>query len=242
MILDEKVKIRINSRNFGYYKDKIENLKNNVSSVVWNASYKAFNEATTSEALQLYTDGAFTSGGINRWVPYGTPLATRTFGTCAAGSYYIEPRPDDPVLTSTNSDQRYSNHFYQIDLNSVALSGVDEISVNFTKVTASGTNTEFDILLLTDDYLFNIDYSCSVYDSHNNCTTYIPSRTTNQYVVKSDRRAGAISTKTIKGLSSLDRTQKYILNIRAYTPNKSISITTDYLYTITDQSGATLCP
>ncbi|MGZ3691136.1 MAG: hypothetical protein ACXVAX_06520, partial [Pseudobdellovibrio sp.] len=218
----------------------LEVLKSNVTSATWNASYKSFNEATTSEALHLYSDGAFTSGGINRWIPFGTKLTSQILGTCPAGSYYIEPRSDDPVLTSTNSDQRYSNHFYEIDLKT--LTGIDQISVNFTKVTPTGTNTEFDLILFKEGYAFNIDYSCSAFDSSNNCTAYIPSRTTTDDVVKADRRAGAISTKTIKGLSTLDPNQKYLLNIRAYTPNKSISTTTDYLYTITDDTGATLCP
>lgn len=228
----------------------MEILKTQVTSATWNTSYKSFNETTTSEAMHLFSDEVFStvsgSNIVNRWIPYGTELTTRTFGDCAATSpgysniYYIEPRSDDPVLTATNSDQRYSNHYYTLDFNT--LSSVDEISVDFTKITPTGTNTEFDLILFQQDYFFNGDYSCSAYDSNGECSAYIPSRTTSSDVVKSDRRSGSISTKTITGLSSLDTSKKYLLNIRAYTPNKSISITTDYLYTITDQTGATLCP
>ncbi|MCC2678912.1 MAG: hypothetical protein K0R29_1488, partial [Pseudobdellovibrio sp.] len=67
------------------------------------------------------------------------------------------------------------------------------------------------------------------------------SRTVTSEVVKSDRRAGAITSKTLSGLSDLDPTKRYLLNIRAYTANKSINNVTAYQYTIT--SGAqTLCP
>lgn len=213
-----------------------------VGSGAWASSYKAFNEATTSEALHLFTDGAFTSGtgttAVNRWIPYGTPLLSATVGACPSGVYYIEPRPDDPVLTATNSDQRYSNHFYMVDLNQ--LSGLDTLTVSFTKQNSAGTNTEFDLLLFTEDYFFNGDYSCSAV-SNGECTAYTASRTVTSEVVKSDRRAGAITSKTLSGLSDLDPTKRYLLNIRAYTANKSINNVTAYQYTIT--SGAqTLCP
>lgn len=221
-------------------------LKNDfVSPATWTSSYKAFNEATTSEALHLFTDGAFTSGtgvtAINKWVPYGTPLMTTTAGACSNGVYYIEPRPDDPVLTATNSDQRYSNHFYLVDLNQ--LSGLDSLSVTFTKRNISGTNTEFDILLFQEDYFFNSDYSCTAV-SNDECTAYSASRGITSEVVKSDRRSGlALTTKTITGLSALDHSKRYLLNIRAYTANKSINTVTAYEYTITTNNGATtICP
>jgi hypothetical protein len=222
----------------------LEVLKNSIlGAASWDSSYRNFNQLTTSEALHLFSDGAYTSGtgttAVTRWIPYGTPLTTKTSGTCSSGSYYIEPRPDDPVLTATNSDQRYSNHYYVVDLNQ--LSNVDEINVSFSKVTSAGTNTEFDILLYKEGYFFNIDEVCSTYKD-NECTAYTPSRGITSDVVKSDRRSGAISTKTIRGLSSLDKNVRYLMNIRAYTANKSINSITDYQYSITDQTGATLCP
>jgi hypothetical protein len=222
--------------------DLLENLKI-LEGANWTATYKAFNEDPKSEALHLFSDGAFTSGGINRWIPYGTYLTNKTVGSCSVGTMYIEPRADDPVLTGTNSDQRYSNHYYTIDLN--LFPGLDQINVSFTKITPSGSNTEFDLLLFQDldtNFVFNDDYACATYDTSGNCTSFKPVRGTNQYVVRSDRRAGTFSTKTIKDLSSLDKSKRYLLDIRAYTANKSINSTTDYQYTITDQNGALLCP
>ncbi len=221
----------------------LENLKTSLASGTWTA-YKTFNESNTSEALHLFSDGAFTSTSgttIHRWQPYGQPLRSRVSGACPSGIYYIEPRTDDPLLTATNSDQRYSNHYYLIDLNQ--LSGLDQINVAFSKINSFGTNTEFDILLFKENYFFNIDYQCSSTNSSGNCAAFSASRSTNSDVIKSDRRSGlSLSTKTIRGLSSINSSQRYLLNIRAYTPNKSISPVTDYQYTITDQNGDTLCP
>lgn len=218
----------------------MEKLKSLVTPATWTANYIAFNQSNTSEALHLFSDGIYTSGGITRWIPYGTYLTTLTAGACSTGQMYIEPRSDDPVLTSTNSDQRYSNHFYTIDLN--VLAGVDEINVTFAKQNVNGTSTELDILLLQENYYFNGDYTCSVYASDGQCSVTIPTRTTSTDVVRSDRRAGAIATKTIKNLQALDKTKRYILNIRAYTANKTIASVTDYSYTITNQAGLNLCP
>lgn len=218
----------------------MEKLKEFVTPATWTANYTAFNQSTISEALHLFSDGIFTSGGVTRWIPYGTPLTTLTGGACSIGQMYIEPRVDDPVLTGTNSDQRYSNHFYTIDLNS--LSTVDEINVNLTKQNVNGTSTEFDILLLQEEYVFNEDYSCKTYASDGQCSVSAPIRGTTADVVRSDRRSGLLTTKTIKNLQALDKTKKYILNIRAYTANRTIAAITDYSYTITNQGGLNLCP
>lgn len=193
-----------------------------------------------SEALHLFSDGAYTSGGNNKWIPYGSYLTTVTPGACSIGSTYIEPRADDPVLTGTNSDQRYSNHYYTIDL-SVLPTSVTDIYVTFSSQV--GTATEFDILLFKDKYTFNIDYSCSSYDSNGNClTTWQPSRTTTTDVLRSDRRSGSlITTKHIGDLQSLDHSARYLLNIRAYTPAKTFSSTTSYKYEIKDQAGNNIC-
>lgn len=221
----------------------LQNLKDTLGST-WTTNYQPFNESATNEALHLFSDGAFTSTSgttINRWVPYAQPLRSRVSGTCPSGLYYIEPRSDDPILTAVNSDQRYSNHFYLINLNQ--LSWLDQINATFTKISPSGSNTEFDLILYQQDYFFNLDYACSATNSAGNCTGYVPSRGTNEDVVKSDRRSGlTLTTKTIRGLSALDKNQYYLLNIRAYTAGKSLSSTTDYQYTLTDQNGDTLCP
>lgn len=220
----------------------MELLKSFVDSTpgTWAANYAAFNQYQTSEALHLFSDGIYTSGGINRWIPYGTYLTSLNAGACPIGQMYIEPRTDDPVLTATNSDQRYSNHYYTLDLNS--LSGVDEINVAFTKQNVNGTTTEFDILLMEENYFFQEDYACTTYNSSGACSAYIPRRSTSTDVVRSDRRSGNVTTKTIRTLQSLDTTKKYILNIRAYTPNQTISTVTDYSYVITNQAGLRLCP
>ncbi len=172
-------------------------------------------------------------------MPYGTYLTQAILGTCSIGSFYIEPRSDDPVLTGTNSDQRYSNHFYTIDLNT--LSGLDQISATFTKQNSSGTNIEFDLLLYKEGYFYEGDYVCSKQDSDGNCIGYSPSRTVTTDALRSDRRGG-VSVKTIKNLQELDKSKRYLLNVRAYTANKTISNVTDYSYTITNQNGLTLCP
>ncbi|MEK6628006.1 MAG: hypothetical protein AABY53_05225 [Bdellovibrionota bacterium] len=217
----------------------MEKLKSLISPITWAATITAFNQAQTSEALHIYSDGIFTTALVNKWFPYGTYLTNTTSGACTLGTYRIEPRSDDPVLTGTNSDQRYSNHFYTIDFNQ--LNGLSEIKVDFTNIT--GTTTEFDILLFEEGYLFNGDYTCSNLASDGSCnTSYVPSRSTNASVVRSDRRAGNISSKVIRTLQSLDTTKRYLLNIRAYTANKSISSNTEYSYTIQNQNGANLCP
>lgn len=203
----------------------------------WNAAQKTIND---SEALHLFTDSAYTSAGVTKWVPYGTYLTTVTSGACGVGSLHIQPRSDDPVLTGTNSDQRYSNHFYTVDLN--ALSGLDQIQVTFASVI--GTPTEFDILLFEEGYEFNSDYTCPSYSSDGTtcAVSYQATRGTNANVVKNDRRSGNIATKVIRDLQLLNPNKRYLLNIRAYTANKSISSDTEYTYTIKDQNGANICP
>ncbi len=205
--------------------------------------YKNFLEATLSEALHLYSDGGYTSGSgisaISQWTPYGSVLSSRvsSYGTCADGEYYFQPRVDDPVLTATNSDQRYSNHFYTLDM--TLLSGISELYFDFDY--KAGTTTEFDILLYPSDYFFTSDYSCTSIDSNGNClTSWQPSRPVATDVLRSDRRVG-LTSKVIKNLNLLDPTKKYLINIRAYTANKSLSTTTSYAYKISDQDNYTIC-
>jgi hypothetical protein len=211
---------------------------------VW-PTYKNFNQLQTSEALHLFSDGIFTTGAgptaVNRWQPYGTILQNQVFGACPNGQNYIEPRSDDPVLTGSNSDQRYANQFFTFD--PAILSGVTELTFSFLKQNGSGTNTEFDILLYPADYFHTLDYACSNLDENGNCkSTWQPSRSTASDVLRSDRRTGPIYTKVIKKLNELDRTKKYLINVRAYTAGKSISSVTDYSFTIIDQNGISICP
>ncbi len=220
--------------------DALEKVKSLVGNATWASNYYAFNQANTSEALHLFSDGIFSAAGINRWLPYGLALSTQSAGPCASGQSYIEPRSDDPVLTATNSDQRYSNHFYTLNLNTLA--GLDELNVTFTKQNPSGTTTEFDLLLFQQDYFFNSDYVCSVTNNSGVCTTYTNQRTSSSDVVRNDRRSGPVTTKTIRNLQALDLTKRYLLNIRAYTANRTIANITDYSYIITNQAGQTLCP
>lgn len=221
------------------YKSSADFMERLKAQVTWDAAKVNFNQATTAEALHLFSDGIYTSGGINKWVPYGTYLTNIAAGACTAGAFHIEPRSDDPVLTGTNSDQRYSNHFYTIDFS--LLSGLSQIQVVFTPI--AGTNTEFDILLFEEGYVFNEDYSCSSFAENGTCTTsYQPSRTTNSAVIKSDRRSGDTATKVIRDLQLLNTSKRYLLNIRAYTANKSISSNTTYSYQIKNQNGDNICP
>lgn len=220
--------------------DFMERLK---AQVTWDAAKVTFNQSATSEALHLFSDGAYTSGSINKWIPYGTYLTNVTAGTCGIGTFHIEPRFDDPVLTGSNSDQRYSNHFYTIDLN--VLTGLDQIQVVFGSAPiAGGTATEFDILLFEEGYEFNGDYVCPSYESDGTTckVTYQASRGTNATVIKSDRRSGGLTTKTVRDLQLLNHNKRYLLNIRAYTANISTSPLTEYTYEIKNQTGANICP
>lgn len=214
----------------------LENVK-----VLLGGSWAGDNKAKIqSEALHLFSDNSYLVGGINKWIPYGSRLQTVQATACP--TIYIEPRSDDPALTATNSDQRYSNHFYSIDFS--ALPPMDQITVTFTKQNPSGTTTEFDLLLFQEGYFFNTDYLCSSVDTNGSClTSFVPSRTTNSSVVRSDRRSGStLTSKKITLLSSLDSSKKYLLNIRAFTAGLTLSPVTDYSYQIQDALGNYICP
>lgn len=209
------------------------------SRVTW-ADYKATAE---SEALHLYSDGGFTAAGISRWIPFGHKLVYS--GSPCANAMYIQPRTDDPVLTNSSSDQRYSNHFYTVDLASLPV-GLNQISVTFSYVT--GTNSvDHDLILFKELYSFNDDYVCSVAIVDGKCSgTWSGQKTTNSTIVKSNRTIGsnlsASYTKSISGLAQLDPEPFYLLDLRAYTANKSIGSTTEYSYTMTSNLGGYLCP
>ncbi|MBC7740593.1 MAG: hypothetical protein H7061_00245, partial [Bdellovibrionaceae bacterium] len=227
----------------------LELVKSSVGTAAWSADYTAFNQGTTGEALHLHSDGAAkikTGTGVltvNYWWPYGQSLISRAISSaaCAKGINYFQPRTDDPILTSTNSDQRYSNHFFVIDFSLLnSPDQLTDIRVNFTQ--RAGTVTEFDLLLYEEGYVHTLDYSCAATNSNGACTNWQPIRSIANDVVRSDRRAGNITTKIIRNLNTLDQSKKYLLNIRAYTANKSISTITEYSYTIQDQNNENICP
>lgn len=191
-----------------------------------------------SEALHV-ASGDFTSGIQTVWPGYGKKLIA---DSC---NLTIEPRTDDPSLTGTNSDQRYSNQYYTVQIDTLPV-GTTGLSVTFTKTT--GTDTDHDILLFKSGFKFNDDYRCTQENASGGCSgTWVAQRTITSDVVKSDRRTGSplstSYTKTISSLNDLDPTQKYLLNIRAYTANKSIGASTAYTYTIrTTPGNIQLCP
>lgn len=177
----------------------------------------------------------FTVSGRLAWTGYGKKLSP---GGCTLS---IEPRIDDPSLTGSNSDQRYSNHYYTLDL--ANLPGLTQISVQFSK--SAGSDVDHDLLIFKPDYSFNDDYRCTNQDASGTCTgTWVAQRTTNADVVLSDRASKSpltSYTKTITGINNLDSSKMYMLNIRSYTANKSIGSTTSYQYTINSNLGQ-LCP
>ncbi len=187
-----------------------------------------------NETLQTMTSD-FTLGGRLAWTGYGKKLS---LGSC---SLSIEPRVDDPTLTGSNSDQRYSNHYYTLDLSN--LNGLTQISVQFTKST--GSDVDHDLLLFKPDYTFNDDYRCTRSDGSGTCTgSWVAQRTITSDVVVSDRASKSpltSYTKTISRLNNLDPSNMYMLNIRSYTANKSIGSDTSYQYTINSNLGQ-LCP
>ena len=227
----------------------LEKLKTVITAATWSSSVKGVADA---EALQLFSDNNIGSAGLKytqvvsgvthlNWVPVGHKLVQ---AACSKPTV-IQPRSDDPGFTGVNSDQRYSNHFYLLDPSTLV--GLNSISVTFQYLT--GTNTDHDLIIYEEGYRFNGDYSCDTTENEDgSCPTnnYVPSRTTNAWVVASNRAAASTLstsyTKTISNLAiKLDPTKKYLLNIRAFTPSKSLSNATAYKYSMSSNLG-TLCP
>lgn len=226
----------------------LEKLKTVITPATWTSSVAG---VANSEALQLFSDNnlAIVSGTYTTvvsgtthltWIPPGHNLLQ----TACTKPTVMQARSDDPILTGVNSDQRYSNHFYMIDPS--VLSGLNSITVNFLKI--NGSSTDHDLIIYEEAYRFNGDYACDGTELEDGtCTSnqYVPSRTTNAFVVASNRASSAnlgSYSKTISSLASkLNPNKKYLLNIRAYTANKSLSNITSYKYSITSNLG-TLCP
>ncbi len=171
----------------------------------------------TDEALNLKGDLAYTTSGYLTWPSFGIKLVP-------SGSVCnLKIIPKSNIGSSAKSDQRYSNHFYYIDKN--ALPGVTTINLSSSKVV--GQNIDIDALLFNENYSYTED-----------CSSGSCSKSTNDSVVVYDR---STSTNKSISISSLSNGLKYLLNIRAYV-STSILTTTEYTYTITDQSGGYLCP
>ena len=186
------------------------------------------NMLNTDEAQQRETNAAFTAGAFRVHVPYGIKLVSGS--SC---SLKMQPRADSGLDSNFQSDQRYSNHFYYVDM--AALPGVTEIRLNATPV--AGTIVDIDPILYKSDYSFDED--CAAYASNSTCST--PQKTITSDMLRYDRSVGN-GTKTIGTLNTLSTASKYLLNIRAYTTNIAVSNTTEYTYTLTDQNGVILCP
>ncbi|MGZ3691138.1 MAG: hypothetical protein ACXVAX_06530 [Pseudobdellovibrio sp.] len=190
----------------------------------------------TDEAQQLdgSTDYQSTSGTtFTTWVPYAVKLVSNGNTPC---NLKIQPRQEYGTVTYFNSDQRYSNHFYHFDRNS--LPSVSSITLTATKV--AGTSTDIDLILFQEGYAFP-DETCA--DS--NCTTHVKNTTSSEFV-RADRSIASTPattfTKQIRTLNTLSTALPYLLDIKAYTADKTISDTTQYIYYLQDQNGDYLCP
>lgn len=226
----------------GFYKnpfvsshDFFENLKTRVGLTPQQET------TLTNDALQLRSAGSFLAGGITSWVPY----AHRLVQTGVACSLKLQARPDDSSLTGGQSDQRYSNHFYTLDLFDPTLAGLTTITVTFSKI--AGSNVDHDLILFKPDYVFNDDYRCTEIDgTSGSCIgTWAPQRTTNEHVIMANRSiATTLSStynKALNSLNTLDKNQFYLLDLRAYTANLNPLTSTEYSYIINSNLGP-LCP
>lgn len=184
----------------------------------------------SDEAQQREVNAAYTVGGFQIYVPYGIKLVP----SGSACNLKIQPRQNSGLDANYMSDQRFSNHFYYIDL--ASLPGVTSIKLNSAYV-AGTNNIDIDSILYKEGYTFDED--CSAYSAAGVCTsaTKISNGTD---MVAADRSTGN-GTKTIS-LAGLSAASNYLLDVRAYTTGKTVLNTSEYTYTLTDQSGGYLCP
>lgn len=192
----------------------------------------------SDEAQQRAGNSSYVVGGNQIWVPYGIKLANNGAAPCA-NPMLIQPRFETDTVTDGFSDQRYSNHYYTVDMS--ILPSVSSITLTATKST--GTNIDIDLILYRDGFRFNQD--CTL-DNSGSCTSWAKNTTASDMVL-SDRSVGSnlsgTFTKTISGLGSLSTSSFYMLDVRAYTANVSpILTTTAYTYTLRTQTGDYLCP
>ncbi len=182
------------------------------------------------EAQQREINSAYTVGGYRMSVPYGIKLVPTGATAC---NLKIQPRADSGLNSNYNSDQRFSNHFYSIDF--ASLPGVTEIWLTVSKV--AGTTVDIDPILYKEDYQFDED--CAAYATDGTCSS--PQKVTSTDMLRSDRAVGN-GVKRLLNLAALSPSAPYLLDIRAYTTGIAVSSTTEYTYTLTDQSGGNLCP
>ncbi len=226
--------------------DKVlEKLKASVGTGPWNADSNpppnpklSLNDVVESEALHLRSNGTF--GSPSSWPGYATNLVYSP-SIC---TQKILPKSDDSS-NGFSSDQRYSNHFYTIDFS--LLSGLNRITVSFRKNIGNiGSSLDHDLILFKPGYFFNDDLVCNGYDSSGNCSGFSANRdNTNSdiYVMNREPASGLSSYSKTIFLNGIDRTQKYLLDIRAWTAKISVLSSSDYTYDITsDLGGGYLCP
>ncbi|MBC7467086.1 MAG: hypothetical protein H7256_13940 [Bdellovibrio sp.] len=186
----------------------------------------------SDEAQQRETNSVYVDAGSNRVaVPYGIKLVSGL--TCLLK---IQPRQDSGLNANFLSDQRFSNHFYYVALGSLA--GVTEIRVSSTYV-AGTTGIDVDAILYGESY--NYDEDCTSFSSGTGACLASQKVSSSSSIVRADRTAG--NGVKIISLAGLSAANNYLLNVRAYTAAKTTVLgTTEYSYTITNQSGASLCP
>lgn len=188
------------------------------------------NILNTDEAQQRETNAAYTSGGFRLHVPY----AIKLIPSGVACNLKIQPRQNSPLDANYLSDQRYSNHFYTIDL--ASLPGVTSIKLTSSYV-AGTASIDVDPILYKEGYSFDED--CLSFSAAGACTS--ASKIANgPDMVRVDRTPGnGLKTISLAGLSAAS---SFLLDVRAFTTGKPVLGTTEYTYTLTDQSGANLCP
>lgn len=186
------------------------------------------NTINVDEAQQPPDSPRYVVGGFTMWPPYGIRLVNNGSTPC---SLKIQPRQEDVTVTNEEHDQRYSSHFYYYDRS--ALASVSSVTLTATKTV--GTDVDIDLVLYQDGYSFPTDCLTSSCTKNTTSTEFIRA---NRSVASN--LAGPY-TKQITGMNTLS-SAPHLLNVRAFTSNKTISSTTEYTYTLTDQAGNFLCP
>lgn len=204
---------------------------NRLFNIMGSSAFATIDEVLNSDEAQQ-RDTTFTSSTPYTWVPYGAKLVKS--GTC---SINLSPRKEDlttGTFTNYADDQRFSSHFFMIDPST--LSSVTNIKL--TLLSNVGTTLDLDLILYPLDYDFDED--CVGYTSeYNKCTN--PQKAISSQMIRYDRKTGNTG-KTIS-IAGLTVGQKYLLVVKAYTmKTSSIAAGTTYNYTLTDQTGAHLCP
>jgi hypothetical protein len=211
-------------------------------------------DATLSndEAQQPVTAGAYSTDGpayAIKLVPSGTacPIVIQPKRQLSvvsdANPAMTQLAPGDAAdktAADERVDQRYSNHFYRVDL--ALLPSVTDIKLNILSKDA-GTTLDFDLLLFNEGFTY-VNETCTSRSGNGTCSSY--AKATSSQFLRSDRSIIADPsvpfTKTIQTLNLLSTTGNYLLDVRAYNAGIPTLATTQYTYQLTDQSGGYLCP